>query len=84
VVADTWDTHSHEDVVERVVGHVANAIEDWRDTCPRCGGRACGAILIVVWWLSLKTTQLYGRWVFDWVWPQNPMVAVPTGTGGGT
>jgi hypothetical protein len=29
-------------------GRVAGAVEDWWDTCPRHGGRACGALLAVV------------------------------------
>jgi hypothetical protein len=37
-------------------GYVAGAVEDWRDTCPGRGGRACGAILTMVWWLSLEKT----------------------------
>jgi hypothetical protein len=31
-----------------------------------------------------KTTQRYGRWVFDRVGPQNSAAAIPLGTGGGT
>jgi hypothetical protein len=30
-----------------------------------------------------KTTQHYGWWVFDRVWPQNSAVAVPMGIKGG-
>jgi hypothetical protein len=37
------------------VGCVANAVEDWRDTCLGHGGRARGAILAMVWRLNLKT-----------------------------
>jgi hypothetical protein len=39
---------------------------------------------MVVWWFSLKITQRYRRWVFDWVWPQNPAVAVSVETGSDT
>jgi hypothetical protein len=31
-----------------------------------------------------KTTQHYGQWVFDRVWPQNSSMAVLTGIRGGT
>ena len=31
-----------------------------------------------------KTTQRYGRWVFDRVWPENSAMAVPVGIGGAT
>jgi hypothetical protein len=56
------------------VGHVIDTVEDWRDTCLGCGGHARNAIPTTILWLSLKTTQRYGQWVFVWVWPQNTMV----------
>jgi hypothetical protein len=37
---------------------VAGTVEDWRDSGPGCGGRACGALLTEVLGLSLKTIQL--------------------------
>jgi hypothetical protein len=42
---------------------VTGVVEDWRDTCPGCGERACGARLMAVWWLNHKTTSRYGWWV---------------------
>jgi hypothetical protein len=80
-VADTWDTHSHEDVAEWAV---LPAQSRTGGTRVQDMGDARGAIITTVWWLSLKTTQCYGRRVFDWVWPQSPTVAVPMGTGSGT
>jgi hypothetical protein len=61
VVADIWHTHSHEEVVD---GRVANAVEDWQDTCLGHGdvhtvrySRRFGS-------LGLKTTQHYEWRVF--------------------
>jgi hypothetical protein len=34
MVANSWDAHSHKDVVE----HATGAVEDWRDTFPGHGG----------------------------------------------
>jgi hypothetical protein len=45
-VADTWDTQSHEDVVEQA--HVAGAVEDRRDMCLGHGGRARDVIFMAV------------------------------------
>jgi hypothetical protein len=48
--------------------------------CPGREGRAHGAILTMVWWLSPETTQRYIRRVFNWVWPHNPVLAVSVET----
>jgi hypothetical protein len=40
-------------------GHVAGAVEDWRDMCPGREGCAHGVTLTTVWWLSLNTTERY-------------------------
>jgi hypothetical protein len=43
VMANTWDTQSHEEMAERAV------LLAWSRTGGTRLGRACGAILTVVW-----------------------------------
>jgi hypothetical protein len=66
------------------VGHVVGEVEDWRDTCPGCGGGACGALLAAVWWSILeKPPSAMDDRFFDRIWPQNSAVADSAGIGGG-
>jgi hypothetical protein len=81
MVADAWDTHSHEDVVERAVSPARSRtgetrVQTW-GTHMWCATR--GGLVVD----PRKTTQRYGRQVFDRVWLQNSAVAVSAGIRGG-
>jgi hypothetical protein len=54
MMADTWDSHSRKDVAERAVLAVRSRTD--RRHFQDVEGHARGAILMVVWELSLKTT----------------------------
>jgi hypothetical protein len=59
-------------------------VEDWRDTCLERGGRACGAILMAVWWFGPQNHPALWMAGFAKFGPQNSTVAVPVGISGGT
>jgi hypothetical protein len=59
-------------------------VEDSWDTCPRRGGRTCGAILTAVWWFGPQNHLALRMTGFAEFGSQNSAAMVPVGIGGGT
>jgi hypothetical protein len=79
VVADTWDTHSREDVVEWTVLSATRRSRDLAGHTSGRGGRARGAVLtvcLVVWASKPTSLRMTGFEEFE---PQNSAAAVPEG-----
>jgi hypothetical protein len=81
-MSDTWDTHSGEDMVERVVLPGRSRIGGKRvqDMGDAHAVRYSRGLVVD----PRKNTHRYIWWVFDRVWPQNLAVAVLVGIRGGT